>query len=160
MQQQPVQQSPLQILQPPLQMLQQTTMVQPPLQMLRPQSQMLQPTSNFSSQMPQPLQMLQQPMQSHFSSSDKPTRNRNPNPSPAKIFVGGLPDMETEELTAYFAMFGSVCDAIVMRDGTGKPRGFGFVTFDNPEVRDAVLGMEHSLKERIVTLKPADGKGR
>ena len=47
-----------------------------------------------------------------------------------KLFVG-LPqvDIETEGLSQYFSRFGNVVDAIVMKKD-GKPRGFGFVTFE------------------------------
>uniref|UniRef100_A0A7S0P1B7 RRM domain-containing protein n=1 Tax=Calcidiscus leptoporus TaxID=127549 RepID=A0A7S0P1B7_9EUKA len=85
-------------------------------------------------------------------------KSHNPNPSPAKIFVGGLPDLQTEELLAYFGTFGSVSDAVVMRGAGGKPRGFGFVTFDELEVREGVMQMEHTIKGKAVSLKPADGR--
>ena len=84
--------------------------------------------------------------------------DRNPNPSPAKLFIGGLPDMSTEELAEYFGSYGVVTDAIVMRDGTGRPRGFGFVTFEDMSVREHVLSQQHTLKDRNVELRPADGK--
>ena len=66
--------------------------------------------------------------------------------------------METEELLAYFGTFGSVIDAVVMRDVRGKPRGFGFVTFGELAVRERVMSMEHTLKGKAISLKPADGR--
>ncbi|KAK5192056.1 hypothetical protein LTR99_006594 [Exophiala xenobiotica] len=51
----------------------------------------------------------------------------------AKIFVGGVSQDATEEdFESFFAQFGRVVDATLMMDkDTGRPRGFGFVTFDN-----------------------------
>ena len=35
-------------------------------------------------------------------------------------------------LEAHFASFGTLTDAVVMiEEGTGRPRGFGFVTFES-----------------------------
>lgn len=51
----------------------------------------------------------------------------------AKIFVGGVSQEATEEdFEGFFAQFGRVVDATLMMDkDTGRPRGFGFVTFDS-----------------------------
>lgn len=51
----------------------------------------------------------------------------------AKIFVGGVSQEATEEdFEGFFAHFGRVVDATLMMDkDTGRPRGFGFVTFDS-----------------------------
>ena len=51
----------------------------------------------------------------------------------AKIFVGGVSQDATEEdFENFFAQFGRVIDATLMMDkDTGRPRGFGFVTFDS-----------------------------
>ncbi|MEM6998064.1 MAG: RNA-binding protein [Patescibacteria group bacterium] len=58
-----------------------------------------------------------------------------------KLFVGGLPfATTTEELTAHFAQFGTVEDAIVMVDReTGRSRGFGFVTMSTAEEAKAAI---------------------
>lgn len=52
-----------------------------------------------------------------------------------KIFVGGIHfDATEEELAEYFSKFGKVKDTVIMKDRvTGKPRGFGFVTFESAE---------------------------
>ena len=57
---------------------------------------------------------------------------------PVKLFVGGLSWNTTgEDLRAAFGNFGQVDDATVLVDrGTGRSRGFGFVTFAKAE--DAV----------------------
>ncbi|RIB24204.1 hypothetical protein C2G38_1916500, partial [Gigaspora rosea] len=52
-----------------------------------------------------------------------------------KIFVGGIaPEVTEEEFKDYFSQFGHVIDATLMVDrDTGRPRGFGFITFDSSE---------------------------
>jgi len=51
----------------------------------------------------------------------------------SKIFVGGVSQEATEQdFREYFMQFGRVLDATLMIDkDTGRPRGFGFVTFDS-----------------------------
>jgi len=48
-----------------------------------------------------------------------------------RLFVGKLPDSVSEEaLRAYFEQFGSLADVYMPKEyETGRPRGFGFVTF-------------------------------
>jgi RNA recognition motif-containing protein len=49
-----------------------------------------------------------------------------------KMFVGGVPDISDREFKEFFGKFGVVTEANVMFDrNTGRPRGFGFVTFAN-----------------------------
>ncbi len=51
----------------------------------------------------------------------------------------------------YFSQFGAVTDSVVMKDPvTGKPRGFGFITFEDPAVVDKVL----ESKPHILDNKP------
>ncbi|KAK1020049.1 hypothetical protein LTR33_019263, partial [Friedmanniomyces endolithicus] len=51
----------------------------------------------------------------------------------AKIFVGGVSqDASQDDFANFFRNFGNVLDATLMMDKeTGRPRGFGFVTFDS-----------------------------
>ena len=58
-----------------------------------------------------------------------------------KVFVGGLPSDITEELfREFFEKFGSIEDCVVMLDrDTGRPRGFGFITFVDEESTEKVL---------------------
>lgn len=64
-------------------------------------------------------------------------------PGHRKIFVRGLGwDTTTETLKTVFAQFGEVEEgAVIMDKGTGKSRGFGFVTFKHMD------GAQRSLKE-------------
>ena len=58
-----------------------------------------------------------------------------------KVFVGGIKeDIEEDEIRTYFEDFGTVTDvAIVTERGSGKRRGFGFVTFDDYDAVDKVV---------------------
>ncbi|CAB5367440.1 unnamed protein product [Rhizophagus irregularis] len=59
-----------------------------------------------------------------------------------KIFVGGIaPEVSEEEFKEYFLQFGNVIDATLMVDrDTGRPRGFGFITFDSSEPVEKAMG--------------------
>jgi RNA recognition motif-containing protein len=75
-----------------------------------------------------------------------------------KVFVGGLSwDTNEASLVAYFERFGKVIDAVVMRNReTGQPRGFGFVTFEEEGLAQAVASLErHELDGRLVETKVA-----
>ncbi|XP_028413489.1 heterogeneous nuclear ribonucleoprotein A1-like [Dendronephthya gigantea] len=75
-----------------------------------------------------------------------------------KIFIGGL-DMETteESLQEYFSRWGKLVDVVVMRHSfSRKPRGFGFVTYENIESVDTVLSVEsHILDGKKIDPKRA-----
>ncbi|DBB01762.1 TPA: hypothetical protein ACH3X1_000380 [Trebouxia sp. C0004] len=75
----------------------------------------------------------------------------------AKIFVGGLNWSTSEEkLRSYFENFGSVQEAFVSYDRhTGRPRGFGFVVFEDPLVADKVVSIQHTIDRREVEAKKA-----
>jgi RNA-binding protein Musashi len=74
-----------------------------------------------------------------------------------KIFVGGLPSSVTSEgLISHFSAYGEVVDATIMNDKiTGRPRGFGFVTFRAPEAVDALMQEQHVLDGKQVECKRA-----
>eukprot|EP00808_Paulinella_micropora_P023258 g10070.t1 len=81
----------------------------------------------------------------------------------SKIFIGGVPpDMTSKHLEAYFAKYGNVTDAVVMthRD-TGRPRGFGFVTYEQPRSVDKVMedGREHVIEGKMVEIKRSIPRG-
>ena len=53
----------------------------------------------------------------------------------SKMFVGGLSwDTTKEGLQSYFCRFGEIVDCVVMTNEQGRSRGFGFVTFKDPQV--------------------------
>ncbi|KAJ7954668.1 heterogeneous nuclear ribonucleoprotein 1-like [Quillaja saponaria] len=75
-----------------------------------------------------------------------------------KIFVGGLPPTLTEEkFCQYFEAYGHVTDVVVMYDqNTGRPRGFGFISFDTEDAVDRVLHKTyHDLNGKQVEVKRA-----
>ncbi|KAG9132074.1 hypothetical protein Leryth_026816 [Lithospermum erythrorhizon] len=52
-----------------------------------------------------------------------------------KVFVGGLAwETPTDVLKSYFEQFGEILEAVIITDKhTGKSKGYGFVTFRDPE---------------------------
>ncbi|KAK9665776.1 hypothetical protein RND81_14G135400 [Saponaria officinalis] len=75
-----------------------------------------------------------------------------------KIFVGGLPASLTDEgFRQYFEGFGHVTDVVIMFDqNTQRPRGFGFISFDNEDAVDRVLqNTFHDLDGKQVEVKRA-----
>ena len=60
-----------------------------------------------------------------------------------KIFVGGIKeDTEEYHIREYFERYGKIESIDVMEDRpTGKKRGFCFVTFDDHDTVDKVVGM-------------------
>uniref|UniRef100_A0A8C8EKC5 RRM domain-containing protein n=1 Tax=Oncorhynchus tshawytscha TaxID=74940 RepID=A0A8C8EKC5_ONCTS len=79
-----------------------------------------------------------------------------------KLFVGGLSFDTTEQsLAEAFSKYGNIskCDVIMDRE-TGRPRGFGFVKYDNPEdAKDAMDAMNgQSLDGRTIRVNEA-GQG-
>lgn len=61
-----------------------------------------------------------------------------------------------DDLRAYFETYGEVVEAPIMKDrGTGRPRGFGFVVFADPDVAEKVASEEHTINGRQVEAKKA-----
>ncbi|KAJ1826705.1 hypothetical protein LPJ56_002048 [Coemansia sp. RSA 2599] len=80
------------------------------------------------------------------------------NKDEGKLFVGGL-SWETDEdkLRSYFSKYGNILDCTIMRDpASGRPRGFGFVTFDSVSGVNAVLQEPtHTLDNKQIDPKHA-----
>eukprot|EP00322_Chrysochromulina_rotalis_P002694 CAMPEP_0115865962 /NCGR_PEP_ID=MMETSP0287-20121206/20003_1 /TAXON_ID=412157 /ORGANISM="Chrysochromulina rotalis, Strain UIO044" /LENGTH=291 /DNA_ID=CAMNT_0003320513 /DNA_START=70 /DNA_END=942 /DNA_ORIENTATION=+ len=75
-----------------------------------------------------------------------------------KIFVGGLShDTSENDFVGYFSLYGPVIDCVIMCDPhTRKPRGFGFITFDNAVAVDrACVNKFHELNGKRVEVKRA-----
>jgi len=76
-----------------------------------------------------------------------------------KLFVAGLPDSVTEDVLReiFEAVGGTVVDVSLPRDrATGRPRGFGFVTFSTPEeAGNARQTLDGSLQAgRSISVRP------
>ncbi|XP_023546076.1 RNA-binding protein 38-like [Cucurbita pepo subsp. pepo] len=52
-----------------------------------------------------------------------------------KLFVGGLAwETQSDEMRAFFQQFGEILEAVIIHDkNTGKSKGYGFVTFRDPD---------------------------
>ena len=74
-----------------------------------------------------------------------------------KIFVGGLSWKTGEEsLHSHFEQYARVKSVNVMTcRRTGQPRGFAFVTFEDPEYAQAIWTDEHYIDDRKVEVKPS-----
>lgn len=80
-----------------------------------------------------------------------------------KCFVGGLPQTVTQDsFKALFQQFGHVLDSTVMMDkDTGRPRGFGFVTFENEEgVENTLSNQPLMLDGKQIEVKRAQSRGQ
>uniref|UniRef100_A0A0K8SVF9 RRM domain-containing protein n=1 Tax=Lygus hesperus TaxID=30085 RepID=A0A0K8SVF9_LYGHE len=76
-----------------------------------------------------------------------------------KLFVGGLSWETTQEnLQRYFSRYGEVIDCVVMKNSeSGRSRGFGFVTFSDPDNVSLVLqNGPHQLDGRTIDPKPCN----
>ncbi|KAF2791662.1 RNA-binding domain-containing protein [Melanomma pulvis-pyrius CBS 109.77] len=79
----------------------------------------------------------------------------------SKIFVGGVSQEATEDdFKNFFKQFGRVVDATLMMDkDTGRPRGFGFVTFDGDAAVDATLQGPLQILGKPIEVKRAQPRG-
>lgn len=75
-----------------------------------------------------------------------------------KLFIGGLtPQTDEIRLRKYYEQWGELVDFVVMKDNkTGRSRGFGFVTYRDPEMVDeAQNNRPHEVDGKIVEAKRA-----
>ncbi|KAL8748639.1 MAG: hypothetical protein Q9184_007170, partial [Pyrenodesmia sp. 2 TL-2023] len=79
----------------------------------------------------------------------------------SKIFVGGVSQDATEaDFKEYFMQFGRVVDATLMMDkDTGRPRGFGFVTFDSEAAVDNTFNGDLMILGKPIEVKKAQPRG-
>ncbi|OAA79688.1 heterogeneous nuclear ribonucleoprotein HRP1 [Akanthomyces lecanii RCEF 1005] len=79
----------------------------------------------------------------------------------SKIFVGGVSqDTTDQEFRDFFAQFGRVIDATLMMDkDTGRPRGFGFVTFESEAGVDACINIPLEIHGKPIEVKRAQPRG-
>ncbi|KAL3653148.1 hypothetical protein CASFOL_002829 [Castilleja foliolosa] len=81
--------------------------------------------------------------------------------SPGKIFIGGLArDTTLDTFVKYFGKYGEITDSVIMKDRhTGRPRGFGFITYADPFVVDTVIAETHVINGKQVEIKRTIPKG-
>ncbi|CAB4059765.1 MSI [Lepeophtheirus salmonis] len=99
---------------------------------------------------------LTQPQQQPITQPQQVTEDV-PN-DPGKMFIGGLSWQTTPEgLKEYFCNFGDIAEVMVMKDPTTRrSRGFGFVTFSDPNSVDKVLSNgSHDLDGKKIDPKVA-----
>ncbi|CAG9803888.1 unnamed protein product [Chironomus riparius] len=99
---------------------------------------------------------------SNGGNSGRSTPN-NADMAPGKLFVGGLSwQTSSEKLREYFGMFGTVTDVLIMKDPiTQRSRGFGFITFTEPDAVEKVLKVPiHTLDGKKIDPKHATPKNR
>lgn len=79
----------------------------------------------------------------------------------SKIFVGGVSQEATEQdFKQFFMQFGRVIDATLMIDkDTGRPRGFGFVTFDSEAAVENALSRPLEILGKTIEVKKAQPRG-
>eukprot|EP00747_Dinoflagellata_sp_TGD_P097903 gnl/TRDRNA2_/TRDRNA2_167278_c0_seq1.p1 gnl/TRDRNA2_/TRDRNA2_167278_c0~~gnl/TRDRNA2_/TRDRNA2_167278_c0_seq1.p1 ORF type:complete len:565 (-),score=116.27 gnl/TRDRNA2_/TRDRNA2_167278_c0_seq1:354-1931(-) len=102
------------------------------------------------------------PVASPMNNQRSPTNSMALTPSgghstsvPTKLFVGGVSaHTTTEVLRTHFSKYGRIIDAVVMSKN-GRPRGFGFVTFDSEAPSDLALSEPQWLDGRLVDVKRA-----
>jgi len=79
-----------------------------------------------------------------------------------KLFVGGLSwETSDSDLKKAFTPFGEITEAKVITErGTGRSRGFGFVTFARDEDAKTAISKMHgtSLDGRTITVNEAQEK--
>ena len=84
-----------------------------------------------------------------------PSQSRRADFGPIKLFVGGLStDTTAADLRRWFEKFGDFVDAMVVADrGTGRSRGFGFVSFRSPAAAEAATKGMNGVEVDGQTLK-------
>ncbi|PON87983.1 Splicing factor-like protein [Trema orientale] len=70
------------------------------------------------------------------------------------------PHTGDETFVKYFEKYGEITDSVIMKDRqTGRPRGFGFITYADPSVVDQVIQETHVINDKQVEIKRTIPKG-
>lgn len=84
-----------------------------------------------------------------------------------KLYVGNLPfTVEESQLRGIFSQYGEISDlSLIMDRDTGRPKGFGFITFSTQQSAEKALeqnGKElggRALRVNVATDKPRSSAG-
>ncbi|HEX7046065.1 MAG TPA: RNA-binding protein [Gammaproteobacteria bacterium] len=84
-----------------------------------------------------------------------------------KLYVGNFPyTVDEEQLRELFSPYGEIEDLALIKDrDTGRPKGFGFITFASQQAAEKALEQDgkdmggRPLKVNMATEKPARGGG-
>lgn len=84
-----------------------------------------------------------------------------------KLYVGNFPyTVDEDQLRELFSSYGEIEDLALIKDrDTGRPKGFGFITFASQQSAEKALEMDgkdlggRPLKVNMATEKPARGGG-
>lgn len=84
-----------------------------------------------------------------------------------KLYVGNLPfSVNEEQLRGVFAQYGDISElSLIMDRDTGRPKGFGFITFASQQAAEKALEQNgkdlggRPLRVNIATDKPRTGGG-
>jgi len=97
--------------------------------------------------------------QARFEKFSQKDGGNDSNNEKGKMFIGGLSWETTHDnLLRHFSKYGEVVDCVVMKNPeTGRSRGFGFITFQDPSNVDLVLqNTPHILDSRTIDPKPCN----
>ena len=84
-----------------------------------------------------------------------------------KLYVGNFPySVDEAQLRGIFSQYGEISElALIMDRDTGRPKGFGFITFANQQAAEKALEQNgkdvggRALRVNIATDKPRTGGG-
>jgi len=84
-----------------------------------------------------------------------------------KLYVGNLPfSVDESQLRGVFSQYGEISELFLIMDrDTGRPKGFGFITFANQQSAEKALEQNgkdmggRQLRVNIATDKPRTGGG-
>lgn len=83
-----------------------------------------------------------------------------------KLYVGNLPfSVDEAQVRSTFAQYGEITVNLIMDRDTGRPKGFGFITFANQQAAEKALEQNgkdlggRALRVNLATDKPRTGGG-
>lgn len=82
-----------------------------------------------------------------------------------KVYIGNLPyNISEQDIESVFSQFGTIEDISLIRDrGTGRLKGFGFITFESQKSAQEALQMDgkdfHGRSIKVSVAKERSGGG-